>query len=177
MNTNSASKVSSEAGASLVEVMVAASILAIIALGVMTLFQQQGKSNNYSKFQNDTNAFNEEMRALLSSDVACSNTFAGIVANASTNSTIVNIKDGTVSPGVIRYSAGSTYANGAVKLTSMNFGQFVAGATNKGTLTLKSQMTSPKDVSGPKDLVREINISVEFDGSNLITNCGRRGFA
>lgn len=154
--------------------MVVCGLMLVSSLALIQLTTNMNRSNNAIQYRSDADTLNEEIRALLSSDVACANTFNGIQANAATNAAIPNIKDGTAAPGIVTYSSGSIYGDRSLVISSMTLSNFVAGSTvDTATLTLTSLFAPNKGASGPQMLSRHINISVGLDTStvNLIIKC------
>lgn len=162
-----------QSGMSLLSVMMAAAIGAIITLSMAALIANMLRSENGVKYRSDADTFNEELRATLSSPVACLNSFGGLVADASANHTIASLKDDSPAPGAIRYSAGATYGDNSVRLNSMTLGQYIAGgAPLSAQMTLRSQFATAKEAAGPQVVGRNVNISLHFDPTTKkITSC------
>ena len=90
-------------GMSLVEIVIGVGVISLSVMAIASLLSYQTRQNAFIQFQANATSTNDEMRALLSSEEACRNSFNGVLANASTNLAVADLKDGSVSPGVIRY--------------------------------------------------------------------------
>ena len=122
-------------GNSLVMVMIAAAVGMILAVGMASLMTNMQLSANNVQFRSDAGNLNEEIRALLSSPIACAKSFGpgsptgayAAVAGASYN--IATLYNGPIPPPlpalppppVATYIAGNTYGSGnsTTILTSM----------------------------------------------------------
>lgn len=162
-----------ERGMNLVEVLVAMGIIALISLGLTTMMHNMQRDQNSVKYRSDADILNEEMRALLSSQIACTNSFGGLDPSASSD--ITALRDGTTAPGNVTYSKTDTYGDRSVRLKAMTFSKntHVVGPLppNTAQMTLTSTMETTKVTSGPSVVPREINISATLDGSGNIMNC------
>ncbi len=162
----------SEPGFSIIEMMVVLGMVFVSILAMIQMTLNMSRSGNSTQFRSNADTLNEEIRALLSSEVACSNSFLGLRADATTNLNIANIKDGTTPPGVASYTAGSAYGDRSLKISSITLSGFIAGPSiDKAQLTLVTTFAPNKDASGPQLVSRNINISVGRDVTNNITNC------
>lgn len=163
-------------GDTLVMVMVAAAIGMIVALGLASLMSSTQLTANNTQFRSDAGTLNEEMRALLSSSAACTNSFQGLVATAGASYNIITLFNGQTPPPppTAAYTAGSIYGsnNSTTLLQSMTLSNFVAGGTpNTGQMTLTNTLSTAKKASGAQIVVRTINISVQTNATNQITSC------
>ena len=156
----------------MLEVMVAAAIGLIVILGSSSMIVSLHRSVNAVQYSSDVEIYNREMRTLLGSVAACTNTFGSLTVTAGANLSINPIRDGSAAPGVARYSVGDTNSTKTLTLRAMSLGQFVAGSVpNTAQLTLSSTLNQAKGVSGPQMLVRFINIIAQTNNSNNIVSC------
>ena len=160
-----------ESGFSLVSVIVAAGIFAIIATSMMMLFENMHSTNNGIKFRLDADTVNEEMRALLTSTKACINTFGGRPANASANYTDIVIRDDSNSPGLVKYDIGGIYGDNTAVLQTNTFKDYVAGVGGKPIMLLTTVYRSNKPLIGPGTVPRKIEIGLELNSSGVIISC------
>ena len=167
--------IKSEKGVSLIEVLVVAGIMAVVGLGIATMMSDVHLAQNGLKYRTDTDSFSEEMRALLSSPIACKNSFGGITANASTNVDVPALYDDSSPspPGKVKYSKGGTYGDHSILIRSMTLKDFTPGfGSTKAALTLFNNIETARPASGPQNMIRKINISVELDpADNKIISC------
>ncbi len=117
-----------QAGSTLILVLVAAAIGSIVAISSMSTMANMQSSLNSVKFRSDADIFNEEVRALLSSPTACSNSFGGLAVGPLATFNIAVLNDGSAAPGVPRYVVGNIYGDRTLFLNSMGLAGFVAGS-------------------------------------------------
>ncbi len=141
--------------------------LAVAAAGmaaIMGYIEYGSKSVNNLKYRMDADNLNEEIRALLSSPAACTNSFGDLSSELSQKHDIAMLRDGTVSPGAERYVLGQIYGDQSLKLTSMTLANFSSGdipTKAQGLLTLG--IGSQKDGLGAKSVARSVVLSLDID--------------
>ena len=161
-----------QCGQSLIQVMIVAAVGLIIAVGLATVMNNMQLAANSVKYRSDSDNFNEEIRALLSSPVACINSFGGLVVSTGATFDVTSLFDGSPAPGVVRYTTGNTYGDNSLILSSMVLANYlVGGAPNTAQMTLTNNLNTKKQALGPQGVVRTINLSLQFDASNNITSC------
>lgn len=160
-------------GSALINVLIVSAILATILVTLIFTFRTMQKATNNIKYRFDADAWNEEIRALLSSPLACTNTFGGLVATVGASHLIANLRDGTPSPGAVTHAAGSVYGDRSLQLISMTLGNYVAGiSATKAQMTLRNVLASVREAAGPQRVPRTVNLSLEINpADNTITSC------
>ena len=121
-----------QAGSALIAVIAASAIGLTIGLGMISQMTSMQLGINNVKFRADANTANEEIRALLSSKSACTNTFGGLVASATAQYNIAALRDGSTSPGVSVFRTGNAYGDQTILLSSMNLARFEPGGSQIG---------------------------------------------
>ncbi len=171
----------SQSGLSVIEVLVATTIVSVIGLAAMQVVETLNLGVNGAKFRSDSNVFTEEVRGLLASPEACLNTFRTFSAAPSGSHTVNNIMDSSPAPGLPVYSTGSEYGdlNSKVVISSMLFSHKGEGATpltypwatSQWILRMNLQITERK-ASGPQVVPREILINVMYTrATGTILSC------
>ncbi len=82
----------SQSGMSLIEVMVAVSILSVIMVSVMMLGKNMDKSAKNAEKKGDIESYMREITTLLADKESCSATFAGIAPTANATTQILSLK-------------------------------------------------------------------------------------
>jgi prepilin-type N-terminal cleavage/methylation domain-containing protein len=160
----------SQRGLSLVEVIIGAAILTIVAAAFSSLMINMQHGQNGVKYRIDADNFNEEMRTDLSSPAACINTFGGLLASTAPLA-ISNILDDSA-PAVVRYTAGGTYGDNSLVLSGMKLQDFIAGATSlKAQMTLHNSIATKRTALGGQSVDRTITLALDLDGSGKIIAC------
>ncbi len=167
----------SDEGSTLITVMVAAGLSVIVALGIATMIRNMSDGVNSVKFRSDADIINEEIRALLSSEAACRNTFGTFViappaAPALLNMPVTDLKDATTPTPLTKYSQGQTYGDRSLAITAMALKEYAAGgAVNVAQVSLETSMGTSKTASGPQTISRKVHVSITTNATGLITNC------
>lgn len=149
-------------GFSLVSVMVGVGLIAIVAMGTLSLFENMNKSQNFQELRTQGDVFNEEIRAHLSDAIACKKTLA---TASLTNGAITNLPAILEASSAVKTALGSTYGNGTFKVTNIKFAYTPGDITTAGVTTgqgvLQIEMQAIKKVAGATQLrPREVAIRV-----------------
>ncbi|MGE3683860.1 MAG: hypothetical protein AB7G93_19245 [Bdellovibrionales bacterium] len=166
-----------ERGETLIAALIASAIGTVVLSAILAVISQMHLAQNNVKFRADADALNEEIRALLSSAEACTNSFSTRDAVVGANHTIYWLRDGSPSPGAIVKTVGQINGDDAhpgdstVRLTSMNLLDLQTTPDGKKTMSLLSTFSSVKSSTGAQNVPRQIKISVDVDMANRITRC------
>ena len=162
-------KLRQTSGFGLIEAMIVTVIVGILSIAVATLLVDQQRGVTDAKFKLDTDNFNEEIRALLSSPGACTKTFGGILANSATNAYPTVLKDASGAP---VYFNGMFKAERSIKIRDFNLANYQAtGLPNSALLTLTTRLDSGRDTLGSQLLRRTIAIRADLTAGGAIANC------
>lgn len=160
-------------GQSLISTLMGVAIAGLLLVTVSGLVEFGSKGQNNVKYRMDADTFNEEVRALLSSPTACTNSFAGHAAQAGKSYNIVQLRDGSPAPGATRYLTGMVYGDRSLKLRALKLSNFVAGASPdkaQGTLTL--DLDSQKESAGAQSVARSVLLNLDLNpATKAITSC------
>lgn len=160
-------------GFSLVEIMIAAAALAGLAVVGMKLSGMLTKSNTKASFDSEVSLAINEINAILSDPAKCSATLSGRNA-VSTTSGITNINGNKFyslesgSPVAVR-----GYGNANIVIASYALNATAAEvASNNSKLSINFQNKNIlKGTSGQTIISKKINLFVNVDATNKITNC------
>lgn len=147
-------------GFSLIEVLFVVAIMSVTALVFASQMQWFVKGINGSGFIADSNALNQEVRALLSSPIACQNTFGTILTGAPPSST-ASFPTATLvnSAGTPTYSVPNVYENGSVQLTGMVVDSYAPSSNPlSGQMTL-GLMALCTTAVGPQGILKSSRLS------------------
>lgn len=165
-------------GFSLVEVMVAAGMIGVIGLGVMTLTKQSSESAKSLEVNAEMVTVLNEMRAILSDPTNCKKSFDGInaanTANAVNNLIYVNKAGTDVNKfETISSNPNARYGQGRIKIQSYSLDDSGAGVdvASEETTNLVINFDRGKGISGNKNINKNIKIWVDVDGSGNIQDC------
>ena len=165
----------SQAGSTLIMVLVSAALGTIIAVAMSSMLANMNMSANNVKFRSDGDQINEEIRTLLSSSKACANSLAGITLNPGVPQNIYNIPklvDDSVYPGNDRFVPGSVYGDRSLLLKDITLSNFQAsGLPKTAEMTLRTNFTTAKQSIGAQEIPRIVNLKVEMDATNKILTC------
>lgn len=169
---HSRSHLRSVSGMSLVEVLIAAGMLSIVALGFSNVIYNALLGGNSVKFRSDADNAVAEFRALLSSPAACLNSFGEKVVDVGSSHPITSLMD-AASPAAPVYSVGSTYGDQSFVLNGMTLDKYVPGARpDTADMTLNVLFKTAKTATGPQIITRTVRISLTRDPiNNKLTSC------
>lgn len=171
-------------GFTILEVMIAASLMSIVALGIGSVMVTGGKGQKQLQAQDDARVLVSDMTSMLMDASACANTFAGM--NPVTGAVITDIKNSTTAGAGARYTVNGKYGNNSLILNGMTFGgagnstryptraKYTSTTATTGTALLEIdwlQTGTRANQAGSQHLYRFVLINVTIDGSNIITAC------
>jgi len=165
----------SEAGFSLISVIIASSVMAVVILGTTQMIQNQIGATSYLEDRLSKTDFKGLLIGELSDPVACANTIGGYgFANNQALNAIKN-KDGNSI-----YSTSGTNSNSFDKLKITKMDLINVTLTNAPNVTgqMKLEVHTERDRSGggPKNLAPfDINLRVETDASSNLASCTAYG--
>lgn len=156
-------------------VMITAAISAIIALSIASVISNMQLAENNVKFRTDGDSLNEEIRALLSSQVSCTSTFAG---QTTANHTLTSIYDGIIGAPpryktAIQESPAPIYGDRSIIISAISLSNFLPGVSpDTGQMTLTFTFLPAKKSTGVQQILRSINLNVNLSPStNVISSC------
>ena len=163
-------------GFSLVGILVGVSLLGLLTLGMMSVFSNMLKNQNFGKFRTEVENFGEEFRVQLGSEAICTATFSGTLLNPAVSVTKPLIKDAS---GNTVYSTNTDMGDHSFKIASMDLKSSptapwyveddpVAG-TGRMTLTVNYQALMAQ--SGAKDAFRTYVLSTRRDATGKLVSC------
>ena len=159
-------------GFSLIEVLLAAMLLGIVSVGMTAMMTALQAEQNGVKWRLSADAFTEEMRLLLSSERACTNSFGGLMSTAGASHTLTDLKDESPAPGKVKYPLGLVFGDGSVRLTSLTLTKFSPGkTTSQAQMTLIAGLQALRSASGAQSIKRELNVNIEMNGTNRVATC------
>lgn len=159
------------AGFSLVTIMVAVGVFAILSSAMMTLFANMQAGQGAIKFRTDADNVTEEIRHVLSAHNSCTNTLAGTAVEVGTTKNVTNIRDDSTAPGVVKYTTGQIYGDRTIRLIRMDLKDFVEGSNPaKGVATLALVFETTRPIAGPDQVLREIKMGLELN-AGVIQAC------
>ena len=153
----------------IVMTMVAAAIGVAVSAALLTVIGNMNTAENGVRFRANGDSFNEEVRALLSSQASCFKSLGGIQVSSTGISPVAALKD---SGGNVVYQAGQIYMDRTLTLKKIEASGYKQdGSLSQGTITLTQYFESAKPMTGSKAWARAINVSVQVDASNRILSC------
>lgn len=159
----------SSEGFSLIEVIVAMSLMTIIGLSMMSLFSTVLKTQRGLQARDAMRDLTAEIRSTLSDKTACLNTFTGQnLVGGSAAATI--IKD---SLNAAKYSSGNVYMGGLLSFNNVVMQEFVPNSAPPNTCKAKLYIYADKtgDFIGVRTAHSVLSAQVEIDSSKNITKC------
>jgi prepilin-type N-terminal cleavage/methylation domain-containing protein len=165
-------KFSNNSGFSLVEIMIAAAVLGGLAVVGMQMTKTQAKSTLKASFDSETILITNEIVAILSDPNKCLNTLGA--KNALSTTSGINSINGNKFYSLESGTAPSTgYGNANIEISSYALSATAAevAANNSSLLINYKNKNILKGSSGTVTITKKINLYVEMDASNNITNC------
>ena len=156
-------------GFGLLEVIVASGIMAILIAAAASFFSGSLKTHAFTKMQSQVDAFHEETRALLSSHVACTNTFIGTPLSPGTTHSVTQLKD---EKNVVTFKLGMPYGDRSFDITALEFSDYSDKTypSGEGVLTMRFASAN-KEINGPAALSRTIRLETRKDSSGKLVDC------
>lgn len=158
-------------GFSLPGILIAIGIFSILSASMMSLMSYTTQTQATAKFRSQVDSFHEEVRAVLGSMTACTQTFQGIDLNpAAATYTLTQIRDNS---GNVAYQTGTIYGDNAFALDVLTASNYVQSLSNTamGTLDLTLLLRSRSQVMGGSVLPRTIRIQTRIDAAGAIVDC------
>ena len=163
-------------GFSLIGILVGVSLLGILTVGMMQVFSNMLKGQNYGRFRSQVDNFGEELRNQLGSKDTCSSTFVGTTLDPATTKSLPAILDST---GRKIYQTGMAMGDNSFTLASMDLKGsasspwYVDDDVTKGTgrMTLTVTYRGVSEQAGPKDIFRTYTIATHRDAAKKLVDC------
>lgn len=163
-------------GFSLIEVMVAASVMIVIALAIAQQSKMQAQMITGTESKMDIYDFRTSIAIALTKNNACQATLNGKKAGDAVTKIVRMYQDFSTSGSpwiqedLYDLSTQSRFYLGYLELTGMRLvGGLPAG--NTGEMKLEVEIQNKKDVTGPKHFRRDIVMQATLDGAGAITDC------
>ena len=163
-------------GFSLVGILVGVSLLGILTVGMMQVFSNMMKGQNYGKFRSQVENFSEEFRNQLGTKDICTATFTGTPLDPATTKSLPAIVDAT---GKKIYAVGDILGDHSFTLASMTL-KSAPGAPwyaddasnpNAGKMILTVNYQAIVEQAGSKDLFRTYTIATHRDNQSKLVDC------
>ena len=163
-------------GFSLVGILVGVSLLGILTVGMMQVFSNMMKGQNYGKFRAQVENFSEELRNQLGTKDICTATFVGTILDPLTTKSLPAIIDST---GKKIYQTGATLGDNSFTLASIDLKSspsiswYTDDDVTKGTgrMTLTVTYRGVTEQAGPKDIFRTYTIATHRDPQKKLIDC------
>lgn len=157
-------------GFSIVEVLVAIALVAMLAFGINHFIMTSFKNIRLLKAEAFVKTFSVNLATYLHSEKACTNTFKQVNPLANGDA-IPSIKDGSSGTGITVYALTDSFneQNNRVTLQSMTISNYVAAA-GKANFNLALNYTF-NDFTGSVVMLKLISINAEVDASDNVTSC------
>lgn len=156
-------------GFGLVGALMATTLMSIVAVGLASAFKNSFALQSNLKFRSQSDAFLEEVRAVLSSEAACTNTLQGLPL---TPSTTRNVDDVKTAAGVPIYNKTTTYGDNSFEIKRIQLKDYVhdVGSTGRATLAFTLQKTGEQN-GGPSEIQRTLSLRTERNAANNLVAC------
>ncbi|MBY0315082.1 MAG: tail fiber domain-containing protein [Bdellovibrionales bacterium] len=153
METKNCNQWRGSSGMSLPGVMVAVSMVGILAMGVASMFEGMTKSQNMVEFRSRGDNLIEEIRAHLSQTKACMQTLSHVTLSTGAETAVNDIKNVDGSP---LYAINTPYGGNTFTIARMTFnytpGDTPSSTPNTGQGVLTFQVVAQKKVAGVSTL-------------------------
>ena len=167
--------IKSEAGVSLIEVLVAFGILAIIATGVASLMTGGMKQQKGMQAKDQQREITAEIRSLLGNKAACFNSFGGGNPTGPVGFPRTVIRDDALpAPGVVKYTVGLNDKSNMLKFDDFKVHSFDDDPSDptQGTAILEVKLSKVGDVGTVKEIKPDlITLKVRRNGAGNIIEC------
>lgn len=159
-------------GFGLIEVLIAAGLIAVVALGVATMLSNANKAQKGIQAKDMQREVMSEISSHLSDKTACLNSFGG--SNPASTFTKTVIKDALNNA---KYTVGSNHGSNLLQYKEFKIEDWLAdaGYTTQGRANLTVKLTKLGDILGVKDIQQSIGLRVKLDASNNISECYSSG--
>lgn len=156
-------------GFGLVGALMATTLMSIVAVGLASAFKNSFSMQSNLKFRSQSDSFIEEVRAVLSSEAACTNTLQGLPL---TPATIRNVDDIKAASGDPIYDKLSTYGDNSFQIKRIQLKDYVhdVGSTGRATLALTLQKMG-EQTGGPSEIQRTLALRTERNATNNLVAC------
>lgn len=155
-------------GFTVVEVLIAAVLLAIISMAIATTMSNTAASQRSIQAKDLQRDVMSEISDLLSNRVACLNTFGG--NNPQTPFTVTSLKDAA---NAAKFSVGANHSSQLLRFTEFKLENWQPDATapNQGTSKLTVSLTKTGTIIGPKDIKQQLTIRLKLNAANSLIDC------
>lgn len=164
-------------GFTLVEILVAAGLIAGLSVAMMNIFKQQSFSQKKTEAGFELSTLQQSINTVLLNRIACKNTLDGIANIRAATNSITQIKDASDN---VAFQTGISYGN-LVEIQSINIKDphippvdAMNPAINQiGDVTMEFNFNKTSKIleNSPTKTKNEFKITVEVDSSNRVVNC------
>ena len=167
-----ASAVRNVRGFGLIEAMIS-TVIVVIGIGTaMLVFVETQRGQNSAKFRGDAYTVQEEMRALLSSEAACRNSFGGLLAKVGASNPVAVLKDASGAPAYVINQNYGDFRRETLTLKSLTLENYRSGGlTSTAQMTLTIAFTTTREETGAQIVPRTMEIRAMVNAANAITSC------
>ena len=162
----------------IIEVLVAAGLMAVVSIGIMTMLSNANKSQRGIQGKDYQREVMTEITQLLSNKTACFFSFSSAGGGGARRGlnptrgplTLTAIKDVSDSA---KYPAGGDHGSGLLKYKEFVLQDWAVDPINstQGNASLKVTLTKLGETSGLKDIQQKIGLRIKLDAANNITEC------
>lgn len=161
----------SSRGMGLPGMIVATGIGAVVALGMASVITNLLDGQNTVKYRSQVDTVTDEIRATLSSPVACRNTFGGLSLNGTINHSVQSIRDASAGNGAALFARDSVYGDRSLRITGLSLHDYNHETGMVGWANLRVSYIAQQQGTGPSELTRTIRLRTERDASNNLSSC------
>lgn len=164
-------RLKNQPGFSVVEVLVALGLFAVIATGVASLIVSATKQQKGIQAKDQQRGNTSDIRVLLSAKPACFNSFGAVGNNPTIGFSVTSLKDAA---SVARYSVGSADKTGMLQFEGFEVGGWIPDPVYplQGRADLKIKLSKVGDTGTVKNLKSDlVTLKIKINASNQITEC------
>ncbi len=160
----------SQRGFSLVEVLIAAGLMSILSMGMMTMINDQNKANKSTQLTIEANELYNRVQRYMLDSKTCGDTLSGLVVAPGAQTTLTNIRKGA---DIVLTSAAPNNQFGGLSLRSMTLTRKTGALNLEFDLQLIFEKNNKANSIGSDTLLRTITLQAKFDPSapNQVVGC------
>ena len=167
-----------QSGIGLIEVIVVAGILAVMALTLATLVANGLKSTRYIEYRIEVTNTTTEVRQLLGSSLNCNRNFgptSGTPLSVSATNSLTQLLDNTGAMMFTSSAPNNVYGNRTVALKTITFGPSTYAGPHPSTapfiVPLQMGYEANGEVNGPRELQRTVQVFAMSDAVGNVSQC------